>query len=531
MTVVADTSRSVAAFRPEAVERFRFTDLRVDAESGVVELCYALDDTVSFCERVELGSRLVDDDRLDAGFIRVARLLHLAAGTSYYKAAMCPRLVVETGPLSAIEREFCLDLYDKGLRELAWHNGLPLERRITIDAPELLQGSTEATARSSMAFPPARLGVPIGGGKDSAVVVEALRSQDPVLVSVNGHPAARRVAEAAGLALTVVRRRIDPVLFELNAAGARNGHVPITAIVSLISVAAGFRVGYDTTVMALEGSADEPTRTVAGDDPGEPAVTVNHQWSKSSEFEASLARVLAASVGTGVHYRSALRGVGELAIARCFAALPQYHRAFLSCNRAFTRCGSDRWCGQCPKCRFVFLALATAMDPDQLVPIFGRDLLGDPEQVDGFRDLLEEDRKPFECVGTRAESLVAFDRLAHRGPWRHAAVVQALAPVVTRLRSRADPGAPGGAAPGSTSGGAGASRRALAGAADEPDEPDEPDDPASRLLDEVDAPEAAGVEDDPASRLLDEVRATVGCDLPTEGSRREKIGPVAGAGR
>lgn len=470
MTGVAATRRRLAGFEPGDVEAFRFTELRVDAESGVIELCYALDDAVSFCERVELGPRMAGDDRLDACFARVARLLHLAAGVSYYKAAMCPRLVVETGPLSMLERQFCLDLYDKGLRELAWDNRLPLERHLLLDAPEPSLAPLGAPAQPPLAVPPARLGVPVGGGKDSAVVVEALRSEDPVLLSVNGHPAAQRVAAAAGLALTVVRRSIDPALYELNAMGARNGHVPITAIVSLISVAAGFRVGYDTTVMALEGSADEPTRTVSSSRSDAPTVAVNHQWSKSSEFEHSLSQVLAASVGPGVHYRSVLRDVSELAIARCFASLPQYHRAFLSCNRAFTRTGGDTWCGQCPKCRFVFLALATAMDPDQLVPIFGRDLLADPAQVEGFRDLFEEGRKPFECVGTRTESMVAFDRLARRAPWCERPVVRALAPVVMKLRAPGDPLAPGAVAADAADGSLALSASVAPSAADEPDE-------------------------------------------------------------
>ncbi len=411
-------------FRPDQIERFRLTTLVVDPDSGVVELGYALDDAWSFTERVVFGPRKVEAvDGWDDGFARVARLLHLAAGVSYYKAAMPETLVVETGPISDVERRFCIDLYDKGLRELAWHNGLPLERRITVDAP----AAGRPAAHLPVMAPPAGIGIPIGGGKDSAVVVEALRDRSPTLVSVNGHPAAHRVGAAAGLDVAVVHRTLDPLLLELNDVGARNGHVPITAIVSLVAVAAGFRLGYDTTVMALEKSADEPTR-VAGGGGSSPAVAVNHQWSKSSEFEEVLAAVLADTVGPGVRYRSALRDAGELDIAAAFALMPRYHRAFLSCNRAFARSGADRWCGECPKCRFVYLALATAMGPDRLVPIFGRDLLREPDQVAGFRDLFEEGRKPFECVGTRDESLTAFAELGRDPAWADATVVRALAP-------------------------------------------------------------------------------------------------------
>lgn len=414
-------------FHPDQVTRFHLRGYDVEPEAGTVWLRYAFDEGAEeFAERIDFGPRRPGDadPAADAGFERVVRLLHLAAGVSYYKAAAPDVIAVDTGPLSAVERRFVLDLYDKGLREFAWHNGLPLARRLVLEpsGTGVAPGATDPAPA-----PPAGIGIPIGGGKDSAVVVEALRGERPVLLSVNGHPAAHRVAAAAGLELAVVRRTLDRRLLDLNAEGARNGHVPVTAIVSLIAVAAGYRLGYDTTVMALEGSADEPTRTGAD---GGGAVEVNHQWSKSSEFERSLTAVLADSVGPGVRYRSVLRDTDELTIAACFAALPRYHRAFVSCNRAFTQGGTaDGWCGDCPKCRFVYLALATAMAPADLVPVFGRDLLADAGQVEGFRDLFEEGRKPFECVGTRHESLVAMARLGRSSVWADRPVVRALAPV------------------------------------------------------------------------------------------------------
>jgi hypothetical protein len=429
-------------FDPDQIATFRLTSLDVDVDAGAVALGYALDDDWVFTERIAFGPRRAaagdDPATLDEGFRRVARLLHLAAGVSYYKAAAPGAIELETAPLTEAERALVLGLYDEGLREFAWRNGLPLDRPPTVP-PATADPGRPGTAVAA----PAGIGIPIGGGKDSAVVVEALRHVDPVLVSVGGHPAAHRVAAAAGLPLAVVERRLDPGLLALNAAGARNGHVPITAIVSLIAVAAGYRLGYDTTVMALEGSADEPTRTAAD------GTAVNHQWSKGSEHQALLVAALADAVGSGAGYRSVLRQADELAIARCFAGLPRYHRAFLSCNQAFSRSGVDRWCGRCPKCRFVFLALATALGPDELVPIFGADLLADPGQVEGFRDLFEEGRKPFECVGTRAESLAAVACLADDGPWTDRAVVRTLAGVARSASSRteADGSSTGGGVP------------------------------------------------------------------------------------
>jgi hypothetical protein len=269
--------------------------------------------------------------------------------------------------------------------------------------------------------------VPIGGGKDSIVLVEALKAAEEALLSpawlvaVNPRPAMYRSAKVAGLPLASITRTISPRLLELNASGALNGHVPVTAIVSLISVAAGYLYGYDTTLMALERSADEETRSVGG-------VGVNHQWSKSSECELALRSVVRQSVSDDIEYCSPLRSCGELEIARWFAALPAYHAGFRSCNRAY-RSGTsfDSWCGECPKCRFVFLALVPFLDPGRLTAIFGRNLFDDPAEVEGFRDLFAAGRKPFECVGERRESLAAFLLACENPSWKDTVVVAALA--------------------------------------------------------------------------------------------------------
>jgi hypothetical protein len=102
----------------------------------------------------------------------------------------------------------------------------------------------------------------------------------------------------------------------------------------------------------------------------------------------------------------------------------------MSCNRAFVRDPARRspgWCGDCPKCRSVYLSLAPSMDPAELVAIFGRDLLADPAQIAGFLELVDPDAKPFECVGEIDEARVAVVLLAADDRWRMHPVVAALA--------------------------------------------------------------------------------------------------------
>ncbi len=333
-------------------------------------------------------------------------------------------VIVEGAPLTTAELEFHRHLYDDGLREFAVANHLPVPRRVTIGSEPALDPvdpPPPPIARSRGA-PPGGLVVPIGGGKDSMVLIEAVRDLRPRLFAVNPHPLVVELADQSGLELIVVRRRLDPGLSVLNQEGALNGHVPITAIVSLIAVVGSFLYGYDSIAMAVERSASEETVLVDG-------VPVNHQYSKSLEFERLLADLITSTVDAGLSYGSALRPYSELAIARTFARLTQYHGTFCSCNSAFrqTAGAGDRWCGHCPKCRFVGLMLAPFVDRGALSAIIGRDLFADPGQVDGFAALMSDEDKPFECVGERRESAAALRLLSERSEWRDSPVVSALA--------------------------------------------------------------------------------------------------------
>jgi hypothetical protein len=158
-------------------------------------------------------------------------------------------------------------------------------------------------------------------------------------------------------------------------------------------------------------------------------VAVNHQYSKSREFELLLADLVRRTVAPELTYGSALRPYSELAIARTFARLTRYHGTFCSCNSAFRQSAAagDRWCGHCPKCRVVGLMLAPFLDREALTAIIGRDLFADPGQIAGFAELMSDDEKPFECVGERRESAAALRLLSFRPAWRDSPVVAALA--------------------------------------------------------------------------------------------------------
>ena len=268
--------------------------------------------------------------------------------------------------------------------------------------------------------------MPVGGGKDSVVAIEvALRAgADVTLFSVGNAKPIERTAAVAGLPRLIARRRLDPLIVELNAAGALNGHVPVTAIVSCAALLTAAANGIGAVAMANERSASFGNLTHYG-------VDVNHQFSKGLACERLL-RAALAETRPDTGYFSLLRPASELGIARAFAALPAYHRAFTSCNAVFRldpELRATSWCGHCPKCRFVCLALAPFLGRAELTAIFdGRDLLDDPAQYEGFAALAAVGtHKPFECVGEEAESVAAFRLAAEHPEWRDAHVVRRFA--------------------------------------------------------------------------------------------------------
>jgi hypothetical protein len=429
-----DAAQSPARFEPGSYSTFRFLERRLDRD-GLVTLRYALDQRLEFTERFELPvpGTLSEADR--EGVDGLLSLLHWVAGVSYFKTAVPPAVSCESGEPLPAAAALLEALYSEGLAEFAYTSGLgalprprfpssPVRRQAQPEHPEPPEGALR------------RVLVPVGGGKDSAVALEIVRRSglQLALMSVGDAPPIMRTVQAAGLAHLLVRRRLDPGLAGLNRAGALNGHVPITAIVSCVALLCAALNGFDAVAMANERSASAGNLSWEG-------IEVNHQFSKGIAAERLLRAALRELPGAPELF-SVLRPASELAIARAFARLPAYHGAFTSCNAIFRidpglRAAS--WCCECPKCRFVFLALAPFCEPGQLRSIFGRDLLEEDRQFEGFALLTATGgHKPFECVGEEQESLAAIRMLAEQPQWASHSVVERL---VAEVLPQQPPGA------------------------------------------------------------------------------------------
>ena len=245
---------------------------------------------------------------------------------------------------------------------------------------------------------PERSLLPLGGGKDSIVAAEMLRERGKEfeIFNLGGYDVAMELADKMGKEPIVVTRSLDERLFKLNEEGALNGHVPISAYLAFLSVLMGVLYGFKYVVLANEKSANEGNVEFHG-------VEVNHQYSKSFEFEQDFSVYLRDFVTPSVKYFSLLRPFYEIEIARRFAEYPEYFDVFTSCNRNFKIVGKSekRWCCECAKCVFVYAILMRFVEKEKLVEMFGKDLSGE-EGI--FDELLGKGEvKPFDCVGTPEE--------------------------------------------------------------------------------------------------------------------------------
>ena len=409
-------------------EHFTFDDWTFYPETGELHLHYVLENHGRVSEKYVFGA--ISADRLlqiKPAFNHAVQLLHWMAGVSYYKTGLARNICFQQQKPNLDTAKWLQDTWYHGLGELAYENGLSLAQHIHIE-------STDNTWSALSLDLQKRSLVAIGGGKDSLVSIELLKQQgeDISLFMVGQSEFIRSVAAATDRPIIQVKRFLDPKLAAINAAGAFNGHVPITAINNCVAVIAALLFDYDTVVFSNEASADQPNVVT------ETGESINHQYSKSFAYELQWQQLIKRYVSPDISVFSLLRPFSELAIVRQFAQLKEYFPVFSSCNRNFHLSGTQNqnghWCGQCPKCHFVFLTLAPFVDQHTLLSIFGDNFLAHDQHESSYRELLGlSGIKPFECVGEIDESRLALQWLAQHPDWADMYLVKKLWPELSPL--------------------------------------------------------------------------------------------------
>lgn len=386
-------------------QQFIFENYEFDETQKTLSLHYSLDKLLNFTETYRFNFDFVTFNKLSLE--SALESLFLMAGISYYKTYLPKEIVIAKGSLSPDQATFFSKTYQRGLGEFFYVNKLDPNTPIEFPSSPMSKQHCEPSHNEGLL-------VGIGGGKDSLVSVEILRTHTDMKLatwSMGHHLQLASLIKEIGLPHFSVEREWDKQLIEVNKQDAYNGHVPISAIFATMGTVVSILTGYQDAVVSNESSASDPNLTYQD-------VDINHQYSKSLEFENDYQNYLKLLFGESLRYYSFLRPLTELRIAELFANIgfEKYKGVFSSCNHAY-KLGQNHmiWCGECPKCAFVFLALTPFVERAKLETLWGgKNLLLDPKLEPTYRQLLGiEGDKPMECVGEIKESRAAM-RLAQK---------------------------------------------------------------------------------------------------------------------
>jgi hypothetical protein len=331
--------------------------------------------------------------------------LGLSEIPSYWKASCSPIIQIDCGYLTQEQINFWHKLFIKGMGQFYYQNQIDFTGKdfvkIKTKGPAFAKATAGKQDLERFTDEPKYL-IPLGGGKDSIVALEVLKKTGAKINTVTRScmTAAINLSLAADFKKPILYDWfLDPLLIKLNRQGYFNGHIPITAFNSLAAVFLANLSGYNQVVFANEASSNEENLTWHG-------LKINHQYSKSLEFENDFRQYCQKYLTRQVNYFSLLRPFSELQITKLFTAYPKYFKIFRSCNLKGQK--SNRWCNDCPKCLSVFLHLSAFLSQDKVTEIFGQNLFEKVRLLPTFKQLLGiSGFKPFECVGTIRENLAA----------------------------------------------------------------------------------------------------------------------------
>lgn len=325
---------------------------------------------------------------------------------SYVKCTCSKEIEIKCNYINEEQIKFLKKLYYNGLGEFLYVNNIKIAEddlfNITCLCDKVEIPKIDYEGNGNL--------ICVGGGKDSCVSLELLKNEpDNSCFIINPKGPSYDTCLAADYTaenIITVERILDRKIVELNKEGYLNGHTPFSSIVAFISYLVAYLNGKKNIILSNEASANQPT--VIG-------TKVNHQYSKTYEFEQDFVNYMNEFIGLNINYFSLLRGLSELNIARLFSNYPKYHQIFKSCNIG-SKAKEWKWCCSCSKCLFVYIILSPFISKEERIKIFGEDLYAKEELLPIFKEILGySDTKPFECVGTIEEARYAVSLVLEKG--------------------------------------------------------------------------------------------------------------------
>ena len=386
----------------EEYEFFRFQRYDYTLENDVfsVKFYFSLDDKYFFTPSFEIPQRNfynwsnVNKNQLDTILFNIGMIELI----SYWKLACPKKVYISPFKLDSNQILWWKKLYFNGLGEFFYLNGI---KENVNDFMDIICESDVVCEKVDVSLKETTL-VPIGGGKDSVVTVESLKNKMPIIpLIINPRGATKECVEVAGFSMeqtAVIKRNLDATMLRMNNEGFLNGHTPFSAMLAFYTLLIGFVTNSKYIALSNESSANEPTV---------PDTEVNHQYSKSIAFENDFRDYVEKYISSEIQYFSFLRPINEVQIASLFAKNKDYYKVFKSCNVGSK---TDSWCGKCPKCLFTYLIMSPFIPENELIEIYGGNLLKDNDLLPILKQLKGEvEVKPFECVGTIEEVNACLD--------------------------------------------------------------------------------------------------------------------------
>lgn len=284
---------------------------------------------------------------------------------------------------------------------------------------------TKNTSRAVLS-PKALLG--IGGGKDSIVAGELLKSLDIpvagyVLATGSATGQTLEVAKKMKIGMHIIERTIDSSLMLLQERpDAYKGHIPVSALFAIAGCLQAVAERSCYVVVANESSASIPRAQWANED-------VNHQWSKSMDFEKMMQGYIKDYISSQMVYFSAIRPLSSIAVAKIFCRYPDYHEVFTSDNYAFrvdkSARPAERWSLESPKSLSSFILMSAWLKEEQLLTMFGRNFLNEPSLEPLFLRLMGlEGELPLDCVGTPEELRASLSQTYQQGKFKDVVLIK-----------------------------------------------------------------------------------------------------------
>lgn len=378
--------------------------VEITEEEIIIKFKFIIENLTSFEPELRILKSNLDikiDDKLIENCKNAVFHMGLIELISYWKSTCSPNVIIKAGYINDEQINWFKKLYFYGLGELFYTNGIKANiddfMNVRCESSYIYEDVINANNNGYL--------IPIGGGKDSCVTLECLRNQNNnYCLIVNPKPVTLGCANAAGYEdnrIVKVKRTIDSNLLDLNKQGFINGHTPFSSMLAFLSYFVADIIGKKYIALSNESSANESN--VDGE-------KINHQYSKSVEFENDFRYYASKYLKRNTEYFSFLRPLNELQIAMAFSKYEKYHSIFKSCNIG-SKGETWKWCCNCPKCLFVYTILSPFLYKEKLVSIFGEDLFERKDLLETFIELSGNGEiKPFECVGTYEEVCFAISK-------------------------------------------------------------------------------------------------------------------------